>query len=112
MCIRSQIILIVLCSILGCKKKNATEFETPYVDTAIYRSEHTTEQFKNVISDVDSVEQLMWISVGNKIDSLKDENEALKKRLNWRPKVVDKDGNVKLLPTLEELRNRKRKQHK
>jgi len=111
MYIRSKIILIALC-VTSCKNKPVNEFETPYIDSALSRSAYNTSQFKSIISDVDSVESLMWTSVGNKIDSLKDENKALKKRLNWRPKIIDQNGKVKELPTIEELRNKRRKKLK
>ncbi len=108
MCIRSKIVLLALI-ISGCKKIDKNEFDVPHVDTALVRSEYNTKRFNLIIYDVDSFETHLWTSVGNKIDSLKDENKALKKRLNWRPKVIDKNGNVKELPTIEELKKRKRK---
>ena len=106
--IRSKIVLLALI-ISGCKKANKNEFETPYIDTAIVRSEYNTNRFDLIIPGVDSFESHLWTSVGNKIDSLKDENKALKKRLNWRPKIIDQNGKVKELPTIEELKKRKRK---
>ena len=106
---RSKIILLALL-ITSCKKIDKNEFETPYIDTSIARSEYNTKQFDLIISEVDSFESYLWTSVGNKMDSLIDENDSLKKRLNWRPKVIDKDGNVKKLPTIEELKKRLYKQ--
>ncbi len=108
MCIRSKIILLALL-ITSCKKIDKNEFDVPHVDTAIVRSEYNTNRFDLIISGVDSFESHLWTSVGNKIDSLQDENKALRKRLNWRPRVIDKDGNVKELPTIEELKKRRRK---
>lgn len=95
--------------ITSCKKIDKNEFDVPHVDTALVRSEYNTKRFDLIINDVDSFELYLWTSVGDKIDSLIDENDALKKRLNWRPKIIDKDGNVKELPTIEELRKRRRK---
>lgn len=95
--------------ITSCKKIDKNEFDVPHVDTALVRSEYNTKRFDLIINDVDSFELYLWTSVGYKIDSLIDENDALKKRLNWRPKIIDKDGNVKELPTIEELRKRRRK---
>jgi hypothetical protein len=108
MCIRSKIILLALL-ITSCKKIDKNEFDVPHVDTALVRSEYNTKRFNLIINDVDSFELYLWTSVGNKIDSLIDENDALKKRLNWRPQIIDKDGNVKKLPTIEELRKRRKK---
>ena len=95
--------------ITSCKKIDKNEFDVPHVDTALVRSEYNTKRFDLIINDVDSFELYLWTSVGDKIDSLIDENDALKKRLNWRPKIIDKDGNVKKLPTIEELRKRRKK---
>ena len=72
MCTRSKIILLVLL-ITSCKKIDKNEFETPYIDTSIVRSEYNTKQFDLIISDVDSFESHLWTSVGNKMDSLIDE---------------------------------------
>jgi hypothetical protein len=108
MCIRSKIILLVLL-ITSCKKIDKNKFDISHADTALVRSEYNTKRFDLIINDVDSFELYLWTSVGNKIDSLIDENDALKKRLNWRPKVIDKDGNIKELPTIEELRKRRKK---
>jgi len=108
MCIRSKIVLLALI-ISGCKKIDKNEFDVPHVDTALVRSEYNTKRFNLIINDVDSFETHLWTSIGNKMDSLIDENDALKKRLNWRPKIIDKNGNVKELPTIEELKKRRRK---
>ena len=106
--IGSKIVLLALI-IIGCKKADKKEFETPYIDTALVRSEYNTDRFDLIIGDVDSVEQLMWISVGNKIDSLKERNKTLERKLGKSVRVIDKDGNVKNLGTLEDIKKRLKK---
>ena len=56
--------------------------------------------------DVDSFENVMWNKVEHKIDSLIERNKYLEKKLGKSVRVVDKDGKVKNLGTLEEIKKR------
>ena len=56
--------------------------------------------------DVDSFENVMWNKVEHKIDSLIQRNQYLEKKMGKSVRVVDKDGKVKNLGTLEEIKKR------
>ena len=56
--------------------------------------------------DVDSFENVMWDKVEHKIDSLIQRNQYLEKKMGKSVRVVDKDGKVKNLGTLEEIKKR------
>lgn len=112
MYIRSKIIVLAVL-LSSCTKIDNTDIDGTNIDTIITKSEYNTTKFRVIIDGVDSVELDLWASVGFKIDSLIQRNRELERRLKikpvmreWRPRVVDKNGNVKILPSINELKNR------
>ena len=94
---------IVIASCSSPKPCNTTEED---LDTVLYRSEHNTFLFEILSEDVDSFENVMWDKVEHKIDSLIQRNKYLEKKIGKSVRVIDKDGNVKNLGTLKEIKKR------
>ena len=105
---RSQIILLVVL-FFSCEKIDSTYHQPSDIDSVLIRSIENTNTFTLIIEDVDSVELELWASIGFKIDSLIKRNRKLeiKCNQNWRPRIVDKDGNVKILPPISDLKKKK-----
>lgn len=103
--IRSQIILLAVL-LFSCKKVDTPVVPEVGIDTVLVSSIKNTNTFTLIIEDVDSVELEIWKSIGYKIDSLIQRNRELEKKLNhsFRPRVVDKDGNVKFLSPIGTLK--------
>ena len=103
----SKIILLVL--LFSCQKVDTPVVPESDTDTVLIKSIKNTNTFTLIIEDVDSVELELWRSIGYKIDSLIQRNRELERKLNrtFRPRVVDKDGNVKFLPPISTLKKRK-----
>ena len=103
--IRSQIILLVVL-LFSCEKLDNHQHPPTVVDSVLIKSIENTNTFTLIIEDVDSVELELWKSIGYKIDSLIQRNRELEKKLkhNFRPRIIDKDGNVKFLSPISTLK--------
>ena len=102
---RSKIIFASIV-IASCSSPTPHQTTEETLDTVLYRSEHNTFLFDLMSEDVDSFENVMWNKVEHKIDSLIQRNQYLEKKLGKSVRVVDKDGKVKNLGTLEEIKKR------
>ena len=116
MCIRSQIIILLTILLFSCEKIDNNHHQPSDVDTVLIKSIKNTNTFTLIIEDVDSVELELWTSIGFKIDSLIQRNSELERKLNikpikreWRPRVVDINGNVKILPPISDLKRKPQK---
>jgi hypothetical protein len=109
MCIRSQIIILLTILLFSCEKLDNHQHPPSDVDSVLIKSIENTNTFTLIIEDVDSVELELWASIGFKIDSLIKRNRKLEINCNqnWRPRIVDKDGNVKILPPISDLKKKK-----
>jgi hypothetical protein len=90
----------------ACSSPKKTPDTEPDSDTVLHRSEHNTFLFEIMSEDVDSFENVMWDKVEHKIDSLIQRNKYLEKKMGKSVRVVDKDGKVKNLGTIEEIKKR------
>tara|TARA_R100001463_G_scaffold101634_2_gene156107 strand:- start:171 stop:518 length:348 start_codon:yes stop_codon:yes gene_type:complete len=105
MCTRSKIIFASIV-IASCSNPKPCDPVEENLDTVLYRSEHNTFLFEIMSEDVDSFENVMWDKVEHKIDSLIQRNKHLEKKMGKSVRVVDKDGKVKNLGTIEEIKKR------
>ena len=106
---RIGIKIILLGVLISCNRPDTnTDYEV-YNDSVLEKSIENTNTFTLIVKDVDSVELELWKSIGHKIDSLIQRNKNLEKKLGKSVRVIDKDGNVKNLGTLEDIKKRLRK---
>jgi len=98
--------IIVLAFLVSCQRVDTDVRPEVDVDSVLNSSIKNTDTFTLIIEDVDSVESKLWESVGHKIDSLIQRNKTLEKKLGKSVRVIDKDGNVKNLGTLEDIKKR------
>tara|TARA_R110002051_G_scaffold221930_3_gene285551 strand:- start:5084 stop:5413 length:330 start_codon:yes stop_codon:yes gene_type:complete len=106
--VRSQIVLLAIL-LFSCKKVDTPVVTKVGIDTVLIKSIENTNTFTLIIEDVDSVELELWASIGFKIDSLVKRNRELEINCgnNWRPRVIDKNGNIKILPPISDLKKKK-----
>jgi hypothetical protein len=81
------------------------------IDTALYRSEQTTEKYSIIVYGVDSFESIMWENVGYKIDSLILRNKELEKKQRKNPtlprvRVQDATGEIRDYGNLEDIKRK------
>ena len=106
---RIGIKIILLGFLVSCNRPDTNTYYEVDSDSLLERSIENTNTFTLIINDVDSVELELWKSIGHKIDSLIQRNRNLEKKLGKSVRVIDKDGNVKNLGTLEDIKKRLRK---
>tara|TARA_R100001463_G_scaffold26997_1_gene62804 strand:+ start:2749 stop:3075 length:327 start_codon:yes stop_codon:yes gene_type:complete len=98
--------IILLAFLFSCSRSDTNTDYQVYNDSVLERSIENTNTFTLIVKDVDSVELELWKSIGYKIDSLIQRNKTLEKKLGKSVRVIDKDGNVKNLGTLEDIKKR------
>jgi hypothetical protein len=106
--VRSQIILLVVL-LFSCEKLDNHQHPPTVVDSVLIKSIKNTNTFTLIIEDVDSVELELWKSVSYKLDSLIKRNRELEKKLGNSVRIIDGDGNVKNLGSLDDIKKRLRK---
>ena len=95
--------------LVSCNRPDTnTDYEV-YSDSVLERSIENTNTFTLIVNDVDSVELELWKSIGHKIDSLIQRNKNLEKKLGKSVRIIDKDGNIKNLGSLDDIKKRLRK---
>jgi phenylacetate-coenzyme A ligase PaaK-like adenylate-forming protein len=111
---RTGIKIVLLVLLAGCadNKPVVNEQVDNTVDSILHESNNTTNDFQLIIYKANRFENKMWNSVENKIDSLNEENAVLKKKLGKSVRIIGKDGQVKNLGTLEDIKKRLRKNEK
>jgi hypothetical protein len=106
--VRSQIILLAVL-LFSCEKLDNHQHPPTVVDSVLIKSIENTNTFTLIIEDVDSVELELWKSVSYKLDSLIKRNRELEKKLGNSVRIIDGDGNVKNLGSLDDIKKRLRK---
>jgi hypothetical protein len=101
--------IAILSLTLSCQRVDTDITPKVETDSILNSSIKNTNTFTLIIEDVDSVELELWKSVSYKLDSLIKRNRELEKKLGNSVRIIDKDGNVKNLGSLDDIKKRLRK---